>query len=49
MDAADNGEPYLTEYRRSNIEDPVEQQSGFELRPYDPGAALRTGRVGVKP
>lgn len=48
MDAADNGEPYLTEYRRSNIEDPVEQ-SGFELRPYDPGAALRTGRVGVKP
>lgn len=48
MDAADNGEPYLTEYRRSNIEDLVEQ-AGFELRPYDPGAALRTGRVGVKP
>ncbi len=51
MDAANNGEPYLTEYRRSNIEDLV-QEAGFELRPYDPsdpGAGLRSGRVGVKP
>jgi SAM-dependent methyltransferase len=51
MDAADNGEPYLTEYRRSNVEDLV-HEAGFELRPYDPsdpGAGLRSGRVGVKP
>jgi SAM-dependent methyltransferase len=51
MDAADNGEPYLTEYRRSNVED-LMQEAGFELRPYDPrdpGAGLRSGRVGAKP
>jgi SAM-dependent methyltransferase len=48
MDAADNGEPYLPGYVRSNVEDLLVAQ-GFELKPYDPKAALRTGRVAVKP
>lgn len=51
MDAADNGEPFLPGYVRSNIEDLMEE-AGFDMRPYDAtdqGAALRTGRVGVKP
>ena len=48
MDAADNGEPYLPGYVRSNVED-VMRDVGFELRPYDPKAALSRGRVGVKP
>lgn len=51
MDAADNGEPFLPGYVRSNIED-LMSSAGFVMRPYnamDPGAALRTGRAGVKP
>jgi SAM-dependent methyltransferase len=48
MDAADNGEPYLPGYVRSNVEDLLVAQ-GFELKGYDPKAALRTGRVAVKP
>jgi SAM-dependent methyltransferase len=48
MDAADNGEPYLPEYVRSNVEDLL-VAAGFELKSYDPKAALRTGRVAVKP
>jgi SAM-dependent methyltransferase len=48
MDAADNGEPYLPGYVRSNVEDLLVAQ-GFDLKPYDPKAALRTGRVAVKP
>lgn len=48
MDAADNGEPYLPDYVRSNVEDLLVAQ-GFQLQSYDPKAALRTGRVAVKP
>ncbi len=48
MDAADNGELYLPGYVRSNIEDLL-VEAGFELKSYDPKAALRTGRVAVKP
>jgi ubiquinone/menaquinone biosynthesis C-methylase UbiE len=49
MDAADNGEPYLPGYVRSNVED-VMREAGFEmLRPYDHRQALTAGRVGVKP
>jgi SAM-dependent methyltransferase len=48
MDAADNGEPYLPDYVRSNVEDLLVAQ-GFGLKSYDPKAALRTGRVAVKP
>jgi len=48
LDAADNGEPFLPGYVRSNIEE-VMQQVGFELKPYDHTQSLSTGRVGVKP
>ncbi len=48
MDAADNGEPYLPDYRRSNVEDLL-VAAGFELESYDPAAALSKGRVAVKP
>lgn len=48
MDAADNGEPYLPEFVRSNVEDLL-VEAGFELRSYDPKAALTAGRVVVKP
>jgi len=48
MDAADNGEPYLTEYVRSNVEDLI-VEAGFELESYDPATALMRGRVAVKP
>ncbi len=51
MDAADNGEPFLPGFIRSNIED-LMSAAGFVMRAYNPmdqGAALRTGRVGVKP
>ena len=48
MDAADNGELYLPEFVRSNVEDLL-VEAGFELKSYDPKAALRTGRVAVKP
>ena len=45
MDAADNGEPFLPGYVRSNIED-LMSSAGLVMRPYnamDPGATLRTG------
>lgn len=48
MDAADNGEPYIPGFVRSNVED-VLQDAGFELRAYDPAHALTRGRVAVKP
>jgi SAM-dependent methyltransferase len=48
MDSIDNGEPFLPGYVRSNIEDLL-VEAGFELKSYDPAAALRTGRVAVKP
>lgn len=48
MDAADNGEPYLPDYVRSNVEDLL-VAAGFELEHYDPKAALTRGRVVVKP
>jgi hypothetical protein len=48
MDSADNGEPFLPGYVRSNIEDHL-VEAGFEIRSYEPAAALRTGRVAVKP
>ena len=48
MDAADNGEPYLPDYVRSNVEDLL-VAAGFELKSYDPKKALTTGRVAVKP
>jgi ubiquinone/menaquinone biosynthesis C-methylase UbiE len=48
MDAADNGEPYLPEFVRSNIEDLL-VEAGFELEHYDPKAALTRGRVVIKP
>ena len=48
MDAADNGELYLTEYVRSNVEDLL-VEAGFELEHYDPKQALTRGRVAVKP
>ncbi len=48
MDAADNGEPYLPDYVRSNVEDLLEA-AGFNLLSYDPGAALTRGRVAEKP
>jgi hypothetical protein len=47
MDAADNGEPYLPGYVRSNVEDLLAAQ-GFEVS-YDPKKALATGRVATKP
>ena len=48
MDAADNGEPYLPDYVRSNVEDLL-VEAGFELEFYDPKAALTRGRIAVKP
>jgi SAM-dependent methyltransferase len=48
MDAADNGEPYLPGFIRSNVEDLL-VAGGFELKAYDPKMALRSGRVCVKP
>jgi SAM-dependent methyltransferase len=48
MDAADNGELYLPEYVRSNVEDLL-VEAGFELESYDPEAALSRGRVAMKP
>lgn len=48
MDAADNGEPFLPEFVRSNIEDLI-VATGFELKSYDPAKSLQTGRVAVKP
>jgi len=48
MDAADNGELYLTEYVRSNVEDLL-VEAGFELEHYDPKQALTRGRIAVKP
>jgi SAM-dependent methyltransferase len=48
MDAADNGEPFLPDYVRSNIEDLL-VAGGFEVKPYDPTMFFRTGRVAVKP
>jgi len=48
MDAADNGEPYLPGFVRSNVEDLL-VAAGFELEHYDPKAALTRGRVVVKP
>jgi ubiquinone/menaquinone biosynthesis C-methylase UbiE len=48
MDALDNVEPYLPEYRRSNVEDLL-VEAGFELDGYDPKAALSRGRIAVKP
>jgi SAM-dependent methyltransferase len=48
MDAADNGEPYLPDYVRSNVEDLL-IEAGFEVRDYNPAMALATGRVAVKP
>jgi len=48
MDAADNGEPYLPAYVRSNVEDLL-VEGGFELESYDPATALMRGRVAVKP
>jgi len=48
MDAADNGEPYLPGYVRSNVED-VMREVGFDVQPYDPRTALTRGRVGIKP
>jgi ubiquinone/menaquinone biosynthesis C-methylase UbiE len=48
MDAADNGEPYLPDYVRSNVEDLL-VEAGFELKSYDSKAALTAGRVAVKP
>ena len=48
MDAIDNGEPYLPDYVRSNVEDLL-VDAGFELRSYEPARALSAGRVAVKP
>jgi ubiquinone/menaquinone biosynthesis C-methylase UbiE len=48
MDAADNGEPYLPDYVRSNIEDQL-VKAGFRLEYYEPKAALTRGRIAVKP
>ncbi len=48
MDARDNGEPFLVDYVRSNVEDLL-VEAGFELKSYEPAAALRTGRIAVKP
>lgn len=48
MDAADNGEPYLPGFVRSNVEDLL-VEAGFELEHYDPKAALTRGRIVVKP
>jgi SAM-dependent methyltransferase len=48
MDAADNGEPYLPGYVRSNIEDAL-VDAGFRLESYDPKSALTRGRIAVKP
>ncbi len=48
MDAADNGEPYIPAFRRSNAEDLMEE-AGFVLRDFDPKMIFQRGRVGVKP
>lgn len=48
MDAADNGEPFLPGYVRSNVEDLL-VAAGFELEAFNPANSLRTGRVATKP
>jgi len=48
MDAADNGEPFLPDYIRSNVESLMEA-AGFVMRPYDPSKFLLAPRVGIKP
>jgi ubiquinone/menaquinone biosynthesis C-methylase UbiE len=48
MDAADNVEPYIPEFRRSNTEDLMEE-AGFVLRDFDPKKIFQKGRIGVKP
>jgi SAM-dependent methyltransferase len=48
MDAADNGEPFIPEFVRSNVEDLMEE-GGFDLPPYDSSKFLLAGRVGFKP
>jgi 2-polyprenyl-3-methyl-5-hydroxy-6-metoxy-1,4-benzoquinol methylase len=48
MDAADNGEPFIPEFVRSNVEDLMEE-GGFDVPPYDPSKFLLSGRVGIKP
>ncbi|MGY8861901.1 MAG: class I SAM-dependent methyltransferase [Pseudomonadales bacterium] len=48
MDAVDNGEPFITEFVRSNIEELMDE-GGFEILEYDASKCLLGGRVGIKP
>jgi ubiquinone/menaquinone biosynthesis C-methylase UbiE len=48
MDAADNGEPFLPGFVRSNVED-IMKETGFEMEVYDPSKSLLAGRIGYKP
>ena len=48
MDAADNGEPFLPDYVRSNVECLMEA-AGFAMQPYDPSKFLLAPRIGIKP
>jgi len=48
MDAADNGEPFLPGFVRSNVEEIMEAR-GFEMHPYDPDKFILAERIGFKP
>jgi len=48
MDAADNGEPFLPGFVRSNVEE-IMEEVGFEMSPYDPSKFILAGRIGFKP
>jgi SAM-dependent methyltransferase len=48
MDATDNGEPFLPDFIRSNVEDHM-TAAGFALAPYDPSKFLLAPRIGIKP
>jgi ubiquinone/menaquinone biosynthesis C-methylase UbiE len=49
MDAADNGEPYLPGFVRSNLED-IMIQTGFEMHEaFDPNMIFFKGRPAIKP
>jgi ubiquinone/menaquinone biosynthesis C-methylase UbiE len=48
MDAADNCEPFLPGFVRSNVEELMEK-GGFKMDKYDPDKFILAGRVGFKP
>ncbi|MBC8226088.1 MAG: class I SAM-dependent methyltransferase [Gammaproteobacteria bacterium] len=48
MDAADNNEPFLPGFVRSNVEE-IMEDIGFEMSPYDPNKFILAARIGFKP